>query len=145
MPDEAEISSVCSTIGESAIGRVVAEFYRRVPSDDVLGPMYPPDDLAEAESRLREFLVYRFGGSDQYLQQPRAPATANPACSVLAHTTGSRSLGHLDGSVAFRSRTATSGRDHHARLPASDGHVSDQLVTSPRANFKARTRRLLET
>ncbi|GDY06994.1 hemin receptor [Planctomycetia bacterium] len=73
MPDEAEISSVCSTIGESAIGRVVAEFYRRVPSDDVLGPMYPPDDLAEAESRLREFLVYRFGGSDQYLQQRGHP------------------------------------------------------------------------
>ena len=73
MPDEAEISSVCPAIGEAGIGRVVAEFYRRVPSDDVLGPMYPPQDLAEAEARLRDFLTYRFGGSDRYLRERGHP------------------------------------------------------------------------
>lgn len=73
MPDESEISSVCPTIGEPGIGRVVSLFYRRVPDDDVLGPMYPPDELAEAESRLREFLIFRFGGSDRYLQQRGHP------------------------------------------------------------------------
>ena len=69
MPDEAEISSVCPTIGEAGIGRVAAGFYRRVPSDDVLGAMYPPHALADAESRLRDFLSFRFGGSDRYLHQ----------------------------------------------------------------------------
>ena len=73
MPDEAEISSVCPTIGEEGIARVVSGFYRRVPDDDVLGPMYPPDALAEAESRLCEFLIFRFGGSDRYIQQRGHP------------------------------------------------------------------------
>lgn len=73
MPDEAEISSVCPTIGEAGIARVVAAFYRQVPVDDVLGPMYPPHELAEAESRLRDFLIFRFGGSDRYLHQRGHP------------------------------------------------------------------------
>ncbi len=73
MPDESEISSVCQTIGEAGIGRVVTGFYRQVPDDDVLGPMYPPQDLAEAESRLRDFLIFRFGGSDRYIQQRGHP------------------------------------------------------------------------
>ena len=73
MPEETELASVCPTIGEAGIARVVAGFYRRVPADDVLGPMYPPHDLAEAEARLRDFLIYRFGGSDRYLHQRGHP------------------------------------------------------------------------
>lgn len=73
MPDEAEISSVCSTIGEAGIGRVVSAFYRQVPGDDVLGPMYPPQDLAAAEARLRDFLIFRFGGPDRYLLERGHP------------------------------------------------------------------------
>ena len=73
MPDEAELSSVCPTIAEAGIGRVVAAFYRQVPGDEVLGPMYPPHDLAEAEARLCDFLIFRFGGSDRYIQQRGHP------------------------------------------------------------------------
>ncbi|TXT36267.1 MAG: hemoglobin [Planctomycetota bacterium] len=73
MPDEAELSSVCPTIGEVGIGRVVAAFYRQVPGDDVLGPMYPPQELAAAEARLRDFLIFRFGGADRYIQQRGHP------------------------------------------------------------------------
>lgn len=73
MPDESELSSVCPSIGEAGIDRVVAGFYRRVPSDDVLGPMYPPQALAEAETRLRDFLIFRFGGSDRYIHQRGHP------------------------------------------------------------------------
>ena len=73
MPDEAEISSVCAAIGEAGIGRVVAAFYRQIPNDDLLGPLYPPHDLAEAETRLREFLIFRFGGPDYYLQHRGHP------------------------------------------------------------------------
>ncbi len=73
MPDEAEISSVCPAIGEDGIRQVVAAFYRQIPGDDLLGPLYPPEDLVEAETRLREFLIYRFGGPDRYLQQRGHP------------------------------------------------------------------------
>lgn len=73
MPEETELASVCPTIGEAGIAQVVAGFYRRVPDDEILGPMYPPHDLAEAEARLRDFLIYRFGGPDRYLHQRGHP------------------------------------------------------------------------
>jgi hemoglobin len=66
-------ADVFAEIGEQGIARVVAAFYRRVPQDDVLGPMYPPGDLAGAEARLRDFLIYRFGGPVRYLEQRGHP------------------------------------------------------------------------
>jgi len=52
---------------------LVAAFYRQVPGDDVLGPMYPADDLPGAEERLKEFLVGRFGGPQRYIEQRGHP------------------------------------------------------------------------
>ena len=66
-------ADIFARIGEPGIARVVAAFYRRVPQDDVLGPMYPPEDLGGAEARLRDFLVYRFGGPVRYLEQRGHP------------------------------------------------------------------------
>jgi hemoglobin len=66
-------ADVFARIGEQGIARVVAAFYRRVPQDDVLGPMYPPGDLEGAEARLRDFLIYRFGGPVRYLEQRGHP------------------------------------------------------------------------
>ena len=66
-------NDVYRQIGEPGIARVVAAFYRRVPHDEVLGPMYPADDLEGAEQRLRDFLIYRFGGPQQYLEQRGHP------------------------------------------------------------------------
>jgi len=60
-------------IGEEGFARLVAAFYRRVPTDDVLAPMYPKHDLAGAEQRLREFLIQRFGGPDHYSQRRGHP------------------------------------------------------------------------
>lgn len=59
--------SIFDAIGESGISQLVREFYAQVPADEILGPMYPKDDLAAAEVRLRDFLIYRFGGPDRYL------------------------------------------------------------------------------
>jgi len=53
--------------------RLVAAFYRRIPKDDVLGPMYPPNDLIAAEQRLRDFLIYRLGGPQRYIEQRGHP------------------------------------------------------------------------
>ena len=64
---------VYNLVGESGIAQLVAAFYRRVPQDDILGPMYPPDDLANAEQRLRDFMIYRLGGPPRYLEQRGHP------------------------------------------------------------------------
>jgi hemoglobin len=68
--DEAEIYA---TIGEAGFERLIAAFYRQVPGDDILGPMYPSDDLAGAEQRLRDFLVGRFGGPQRYVERRGHP------------------------------------------------------------------------
>ena len=60
-------------IGEDGFRRLVAAFYRQVPDDDILGPMYPQDDMAGAEERLRDFLISRFGGPPKYLLERGHP------------------------------------------------------------------------
>lgn len=61
---------VYSAIGEEGFKKLVAAFYRRVPGDDILGPMYAEDnDLAGAEKRLRDFLIFRFGGPPRYIEE----------------------------------------------------------------------------
>ncbi len=60
-------------LGEDCLRAIVAGFYRRVPQDPILGPMYPPHDLAGAEHRLRTFLTYRFGGPPDYLRERGHP------------------------------------------------------------------------
>jgi hemoglobin len=64
---------IFSLVGEEGFTRLVAAFYRQVPGDDILGPMYPAHDLQGAEQRLRDFLIYRFGGSQRYIEQRGHP------------------------------------------------------------------------
>lgn len=66
--------SVFEQIGQAGFERLVAGFYARVPQDAILGPMYPADELEEAERRLLGFLVYRFGGPPDYLHWRGHPA-----------------------------------------------------------------------
>jgi len=68
--DESEIYQL---IGEDGFARLVGAFYRQVPHDDILGAMYPRDELAAAESRLRDFLIYRFGGPQRYIEERGHP------------------------------------------------------------------------
>lgn len=64
---------IYAAIGEAGFERLVAEFYKQVPGDEVLGPMYPAQDLQGAEQRLRDFLIYRFGGPARYIEQRGHP------------------------------------------------------------------------
>jgi hemoglobin len=68
-----EEHEVYSAIGQEGFERLVHAFYRQVPDDDVLGPLYPLDDLAGAEQRLRDFLIFRFGGPPVYIEQRGHP------------------------------------------------------------------------
>ena len=64
---------IYSVIGEEGFARLTSGFYRRVPEDDILGPMYGNHDLEGAEQRLRDFLVFRFGGPARYIESRGHP------------------------------------------------------------------------
>ena len=66
-------TQVYELIGEEGFTRLIAAFYRRVATDDVLGPMYPKNDMAGAEQRLRDFLISRFGGPPIYVERRGHP------------------------------------------------------------------------
>lgn len=52
---------------------LVAGFYRRVSTDDVLRPLYPERDLAPAQRRLTLFLAQYWGGPRTYEQERGHP------------------------------------------------------------------------
>jgi hemoglobin len=66
-------AQIFEAIGEEGFERLVAAFYRQVPGDEILAPMYPADDLEGAEQRLRDFLIGRFGGPPRYIEQRGHP------------------------------------------------------------------------
>ena len=42
------MQTIYDVVGEDGFQRLVHAFYRQVPADAILGPMYPPDDMAGA-------------------------------------------------------------------------------------------------
>jgi hemoglobin len=62
-----EEQDIYPAIGQDGFERLVGAFYRQIPGDDLLGPLYPAQDLPGAEQRLRDFLIFRFGGPSTYL------------------------------------------------------------------------------
>ncbi len=68
-----EEQHVYAVIGHAGFERLADAFYRQVPTDDILGPMYPAQDLDAARQRLRDFLVFRFGGPQTYIEQRGHP------------------------------------------------------------------------
>jgi hemoglobin len=59
--------------GEPFFTSLTAAFYARVAVDPVLRPMYPDEDLAHGERRLRMFLMQYWGGPDTYQQERGHP------------------------------------------------------------------------
>ncbi len=68
-----EENEVYSAIGEERFKELIGNFYRQVAADDILGPLYPQHDFTGAEERLRNFLIFRFGGPPHYLEQRGHP------------------------------------------------------------------------
>ena len=64
---------IFATLGEEGFGQLTKAFYRRVREDELIGPMYPDQDRAGAEERLREFLLFRFGAVTRYLEKRGHP------------------------------------------------------------------------
>ena len=69
-PTESDVMKAC---GESGIRSMVAAFYRRVRHDDLIGPMYPDDDWEGSEERLADFMLFRLGASDAYMEKRGHP------------------------------------------------------------------------
>ncbi|MDA1141627.1 MAG: globin [Planctomycetota bacterium] len=65
--------TIYSIIGQDGFYRLLEAFYGRVRSDLVIGPMYPDQDWAGSEKRLRDFLIYRFGGPAIYIEERGHP------------------------------------------------------------------------
>lgn len=63
---------VFEQLGEEGIASLVTSFYGHVRGDDLIGPMYH-EDWEGAEKRLRDFLVFRFGGSQRYIEERGHP------------------------------------------------------------------------
>lgn len=70
---EDTVANIYNVIGADGIARITAAFYQFVGSDDILRPLYPEADLSGAESRLRDFLMFRFGGPRHYIEQRGHP------------------------------------------------------------------------
>ncbi len=66
-------NEVYPAIGEEGFVRLIGAFYQQIPTDDILGPIYPKDDWVGAEERLRDFLIYRFGGPARYIENRGHP------------------------------------------------------------------------
>ena len=64
---------VYDAIGEDGFRKLIHAFYRQIPADDILGPMYQGRDMAAAEKRLCDFLIYRFGGPQSYIEERGHP------------------------------------------------------------------------
>jgi hemoglobin len=60
--------------GEETFRRLVSRFYQGVANDPLLRPLYPEEDLASAEERLRLFLIQYWGGPSTYSQRRGHPA-----------------------------------------------------------------------
>jgi len=60
--------------GEETFRRLISRFYQGVAGDPLLRPLYPEEDLAGAEERLRLFLIQYWGGPTTYSQRRGHPA-----------------------------------------------------------------------
>ncbi|MFM2197348.1 MAG: hypothetical protein RLZZ505_780 [Verrucomicrobiota bacterium] len=69
-PTEQDVMNAC---GESGIRKMVAAFYRRVRHDELIGPLYPADDWEGSEERLADFMLFRLGASDAYMEKRGHP------------------------------------------------------------------------
>jgi hemoglobin len=74
VPAQERITFYQAVGGEETFRRLVSRFYQGVAADPLLRPLYPEEDLAGAEERLRQFLIQYWGGPNTYSQQRGHPA-----------------------------------------------------------------------
>ena len=85
---------------------------RASPTDEVLRPLYPEEDLGPAEERFRLFLDAVLGRPDDVLRAARAPAAADAARAVRGDARRRASTGcvHFRAGLDAAELTAGAGR-----------------------------------
>lgn len=86
--------------GHDFFESLVAAFYSRVATDDILRPMYPDEDLTDARWRLQMFLEQYWGGPKTYGDvrgHPRLRMRHNPF--AIDSRARDRWLTHMRASV----------------------------------------------
>jgi hemoglobin len=73
VPTREQITFYEAVGGQETFRRLVSRFYRGVAADPLLRPLYPEEDLAGAEERLRLFLIQYWGGPNTYSQRRGHP------------------------------------------------------------------------
>ena len=118
-------------LGEETLVAIVAGFYARVPEDPILGPMYPKQDFAGAEQRLRSFLIYRFGGPPEYLRErghPRLRGRHNPF--VVEQAARDRWMELMMASVDEQVAAGKVDAEHRDYLDRFLGDIATFLINS---------------
>ena len=114
-----EDNEVFPLVGEDGFARLCAAFYKQVPGDEILGPMYPQEDMEGAEQRLRDYLVYRFGGPRRYEEQRGHPRLR-----------GRHMPFPIDGAARDRWVACMAKALEEAQIPAEPRHVLWDFFTN---------------
>jgi len=78
--------TVFEQIGEAGFASFVTAFYRRVPTDPILGPLYPEEDFVGAEQQLRDFRYVGLSSPTYFLTTRRAQIDLLRRTSMRATT-----------------------------------------------------------
>jgi len=57
--------AVTTRLGQIGLRNLVADFYQRIRTDDLIGKMYPPDDWEGSEQRLADFICFSIGEAER--------------------------------------------------------------------------------
>ncbi|WP_333619930.1 globin [Dietzia sp.] len=117
--------------GHETFRKIVHEFYARVPSDEILAPMYPQDDMDGAEERFRMFLEQYWGGPGTYSEQRGHPRLRmRHAPFVVDSKARDAWLSIMEEAVATVDRQ-TLDDEHRAALLDYFHHAAEFMVNAP--------------
>jgi hemoglobin len=103
--------------GDAGFTLLIAAFYRQIPDDPILGPMYQGRDMAAAEKRLRDFLIYRFGGPQHYIEERGHPRLRMRHVPFV-----------IDQAARDRWMTLMKKALDETKLPAAPAHVLEMFL-----------------
>ena len=116
--------------GEETFSCIVHRFYEQVRGDDVLGPMYPPDDWAGAEQRLKMFLAQYWGGPADYQAERGHPRLRMRHAHYPIGVTAAERWLELMANALAEVDADTLDDAHRAALWEHMTRVADMLINS---------------
>jgi hypothetical protein len=117
---------VYSMIGAEGFTRLVAAFYRQVPQDDLLGPMYPAQDLKGCRAASPRFLDRSVRGAADLHRTERPSPPPCAAFSVPHKSDRPRPMDAFDEYCLWGSCAAGRGRRSPSKIPRWNVELYDQ-------------------